>query len=79
MQGIYRDSRLDILLTYDTVLTTECRKMGGACNTYGGTGAYMLLVGYPEGRGQIGRPRRRWEDNIKWILKNWNGGGHRLD
>jgi hypothetical protein len=28
-------------------------------------GAYNILVGRPEGRRQVGRPRRRWEDNIK--------------
>jgi hypothetical protein len=38
----------------------------------------MVLVGKPEGRGQLGRPRLRKEDNIKWILKNSNGG-HKLD
>jgi hypothetical protein len=29
------------------------------------TGAYNILVGRPEGRRPLGRPRRRWEDNIK--------------
>jgi hypothetical protein len=28
-------------------------------------GAYNILVGRPEGRRLLGRPRRRWEDNIK--------------
>jgi hypothetical protein len=27
-------------------------------------GAYRILVGRPEGRQPLGRPRRRWEDNI---------------
>jgi hypothetical protein len=27
--------------------------------------AYNILVGRPEGRRPLGRPRRRWEDNIK--------------
>jgi hypothetical protein len=27
--------------------------------------AYNILVGRPEGRRLLGRPRRRWEDNIK--------------
>jgi hypothetical protein len=27
-------------------------------------GAYNILVGRPEGRRPLGRPRRRWEDNI---------------
>jgi hypothetical protein len=30
--------------------------------------AYRLLVGKPEGRRPLGRPRRRWLDNIGWIL-----------
>jgi hypothetical protein len=28
-------------------------------------GAYTTLVGKREGKGALGRPRRRWEDNIK--------------
>jgi hypothetical protein len=30
--------------------------------------AYNILVGRPEGRRPLGRPRRRWEDNIKMNL-----------
>jgi len=30
---------------------------------------YRVLVGKPEGRGPLERPRRRWEDNIKMDLK----------
>jgi hypothetical protein len=33
-----------------------------------GRGAYRVLVGRPEGRRPLGRPRRRWEDNIKMDL-----------
>jgi hypothetical protein len=43
--------------------------MGRACSTNGGTrNAYRILVGKPEGRGPLGRPRRRWVDNIKMDL-----------
>jgi hypothetical protein len=31
--------------------------------------AYRILVGKPEGRRPLGRPRRRWVDNIKTDLK----------
>jgi hypothetical protein len=31
-------------------------------------GAYNILVKRPEGRRPLGRPRRRWEDNIKMDL-----------
>jgi hypothetical protein len=41
-------------------------------------GAYRILVGRPEGRRPLGRPRRRWEDNIKMNLREvgweaWTG------
>jgi hypothetical protein len=31
-------------------------------------GAYRILVGKPEGKRQIGRPKCRWEDNIELDL-----------
>ncbi|KAJ4442945.1 hypothetical protein ANN_04543 [Periplaneta americana] len=31
--------------------------------------AYIVLVGMPEGKRSLGRPRRRWEDNIKMDLR----------
>jgi hypothetical protein len=34
-----------------------------------GRGAYRILVGRPEERRPLGRPRRRWEDNIKMDLQ----------
>jgi hypothetical protein len=38
-------------------------------------GAYRVLVGKPEGRRPLGRPRRRWEDNIKIDLREVGLGG----
>jgi hypothetical protein len=37
--------------------------------------AYRTLVGQPEGKMPLGRPRRRWVDNIKTDLRNigWDG------
>jgi hypothetical protein len=32
-------------------------------------GAYNILVGRPEGRRPLGRPRHRWEENIKMDLR----------
>ena len=31
--------------------------------------AYRVFVGEPEGKGPLGKPRRRWEDNIKMDLR----------
>jgi len=33
------------------------------------TGAYPVLVGRPEGKKPLGRPRRSWKDNIKMDLQ----------
>jgi hypothetical protein len=45
-----------------------------------GRGVYRVLVGMPEGKRPLGRPRSRWEDNIKIDLRemgidgaNWVG------
>jgi hypothetical protein len=37
--------------------------------------AYRILVGKSEGKRSLGRPRRRWVDNIKMDLRDigWNG------
>jgi hypothetical protein len=65
-------------------------EIGGACSTHGEeSGVHRLLVGKPEGKRSLGRPRRRWED-IKMDLQEvgavlgtgWSwlrigtGGGH---
>jgi hypothetical protein len=51
-------------------------EMGRACSTNGEKrDAYMILVGKPEGKRPLKRPRRRWVDNIKIDLREieWNG------
>jgi hypothetical protein len=50
--------------------------MGKACSTNGETrNAYRILVGKPEGKKPLGRPRCRWVDNIKMDLGEigWDG------
>jgi hypothetical protein len=34
-----------------------------------GRGVYRILVGRPERKRSLGRPKRRWEDNIKMDLR----------
>jgi len=38
-------------------------------------GLYRVLVGKPEGNRPLGRPRNRWEDNIKMDLQEIGCGG----
>ena len=39
-----------------------------------GRGVRRVLVGKPEGERLLGRPRRRWEDNVKMDLQEVGGG-----
>ena len=45
------------------------RWAGHVARTEQYTNAYRVLVGKPEGKRPLGRPRRRWEDNIKMDLR----------
>jgi hypothetical protein len=38
-----------------------------------GRGVHRVLVGKPEGKRPLGRPRCRWEDNIKRDLQEMGG------
>jgi hypothetical protein len=50
--------------------------MGRACRTNGEKRiAYRILVGKPEGKRPLGRPRRRWVNNIKMDLGGIGWGG----
>jgi hypothetical protein len=40
-----------------------------------GRGVYRVLMGKPEGRRPLGRPRRRWENNIKMDFQEVGCGG----
>ena len=45
--------------------------MGRTCSTYGAIQkCIQSLVGKPEGKRPLGRPRRRWEDNIEMDLRD---------
>jgi hypothetical protein len=69
----------------------EKNDIGVTCSMHGERrGVYRVVVGKPEGKRPLGRPRRRWEDNIKmdvqelewgtWTALVWlrigTGGGH---
>jgi hypothetical protein len=44
--------------------------MGRACSMHGEKkNEYRILVGKPEGKKPLGRPRLRWEDAIKMVLR----------
>jgi hypothetical protein len=62
------------------VIKSRRKRWAGHVASMGeGRGAYRVSVGRPEGRRPLGRPRRRWEDNIKMDLQEVGWGGHGLD
>ena len=61
--------RTDILLPYIGMKYNNVARMGE------GRGVYRVLVGKPEGKRPVGRPRRRWEDIIKMDLQEVGEGG----
>jgi hypothetical protein len=51
-------------------------EMGRACSAYGERrGVYRFLMVKPTGKRSLGRPRRRWEDNIKMNIQEVGYGG----
>jgi len=53
--------------------------MGVACSAYGeGRSIYRVMVGKPEGKRPLKRPRRRWECNIKMDLQELGSSWLRL-
>jgi hypothetical protein len=47
------------------VKSRRMRWVGHVARVMEGRGVHRVLVGKPEGKRPLGRPRRRWEDNIK--------------
>jgi hypothetical protein len=56
------------------VIKSRMRWAGHVAHMGEGRGAYRVLVGIPEGRGPLGRPRRRWEDNIRMDVQEVGWG-----
>ena len=55
-------------------LSRKMRWAGHVARMGEGRGVHRVLVGKPEGKRPLGRPRRRWEDNIKMDLQEVGGG-----
>jgi hypothetical protein len=65
---LHNDELCSLHSSPDIVRVIKSRRMrwAGHVGRMGeGRGVYRVLVGRPEGKRPLGRPRRRWEDNIK--------------
>jgi hypothetical protein len=59
----------------DVKIPRRMRWAGHVARMGEGIGVYRVLVGKPSGNKLLGRPRRRWEDNIKMDLQEVGCGG----
>ena len=67
-----------VIILYVVLYCCETRRMGWSehvARMEEGRGLYRILVGKPEGKRPLGRPRRRWEENIKKDLQELGSGG----
>jgi hypothetical protein len=75
---LHNDELNDLYLSPNIVRVIKSRRMRWAGNVAGlgeKRDAYRVLVGKPKGMKLLGRPRRRWEDNIKMDLQEVGFGG----
>jgi hypothetical protein len=61
-------------MLYRVVKSRRMRWAGHVARMGEERGLHRVLVGKPEGKRPLGRPRRRWEDNIKMDLQEVGGG-----
>ena len=71
---IHNEELNDLYFSPNTirVIKSRIRYAGRVARMGERRGVYRILVGIPEGKRQLGRPRRRWEDNIKKDLREWD-------
>jgi len=75
---LHRGELRDLYSLPTIVRVVKSRRMrweGHVARMGEGRGVHRVLVGKPEGRRPLGRPRRRWKDNIKMDLQEVGGGG----
>jgi hypothetical protein len=69
---LHNDELHDLYSSPNIVRVIKSRRMrlaGRVARMEEGRGVYSVLVERPEGKRPLGRPRRRWEDNIKMDLR----------
>jgi hypothetical protein len=69
---LHNDELYNLYSSPNIVRVIKSRRMrwaGHVVRMGEGRGVYRVLVGRPEGKRPLGRPRRRWEDNIKIDLR----------
>ena len=74
---LHNEELSDLYSLPNIVQVVKSRRMrwaGHVARMGEGRGVHRVLVGKPEGKRPLGRPRQRWEDNIKMDLQEVRGG-----
>ena len=74
---LHNEELNDLYSSPNIVRVIKSRRMrwvGHVAGMEGGRGVHKVLVGKPEGKRLLGKPRRRWEGILKWILRKWARG-----
>jgi len=74
---LHNEELSDLYSLQNIVRVVKSRRMrwvGHVARMGEGRAVYRVLVGKPEGKRPLGRPRRRWEDKIKMDLQEVGGG-----
>jgi hypothetical protein len=67
---LHNEELYNLYSSPDIIRQVNRYEVGGACGTHGrGEKVYKVLVGKPEGKRPLGRPRRRWENGIRMNLR----------
>jgi len=77
MLALENEELNDLYSSPNIVLVIKSRRMrwaGHVARMVAEMGVYRVLVGKPEGRRPLGRPRRRWVDNIRTDLQEMGCG-----
>jgi len=75
---LHNEELNDLYCSPNIVRVIKSRRMrwaGNVARIGEGRGVYRVLVWVPEGKRLLGRPRRRWEDNIEMDLQQVGCGG----
>jgi hypothetical protein len=79
---LHNEELHDLYSSPTIVRVRKSRRMrwaGHVARMWEGRGVYRVLVRKPEGKRPLGRPRCRWEGNIKMDLQEVGCGGYGLD
>jgi hypothetical protein len=72
LRKLHNEELNDLYSLTNRVWVIKSRRMrwaGHVARMWEGRGAYRILVGRPERKRALGRPRRRWENNIRMVLQ----------